>query len=342
MRTATVALAQTNDVRNNLTYINTLISNATNAGLYFIIVDGNLMDDDMADDLKGYGYRVSKEFFDMGTYPRYKVEFGATYVPPTPTPSSSPAAPSPTPTPSITPTQTLTSTPTPTPTITPSSSSTHVAGADFTIEWYMKVTNWTSPTYHPRPYSLGSFPAKNAVSIENTGSHIYWWSNGTFYVDMGSLNISTNTWHHFAVARNNGVLSLFFDGLRLATGTNNSAIPSSGSPLFIGAEPNGSGGAMSNVNGKITNFRWNKSVIYDGPTYIPPTSPSTADSNTKLLLLATNSGGLTTDSSGLGKTITNVGATWDSDSPFAGGVGGSVNFAGTSYFTVPASTDWDV
>ena len=73
-----------------------------------------------------------------------------------------------------------------------------------------------------------------------------------------------------------------------------------------------------------------------------PTSPLTADSNTKLLLLATNTGGVATDSSTYARTVTNNGsAAWSSDSPFVSG-GGSFDFAGTKYFTVPASSDWDL
>jgi Concanavalin A-like lectin/glucanases superfamily len=184
---------------------------------------------------------------------------------------------------------------------------------------------------------LGAYPAPNAVSIENGGTHFYWWTNGSYPVDKGGLSLSTNTWHHMAVTRDNGVLSIYINGVQQATGTFNDAIPSQGNILYVGAEP-----GDSIVNGKITNFRWNSSVIYSGPTYTVPTSLLTADSNTQLLLKATDSGHLTTDSSTFAHTITNNnGATWDSDSPFISG-GGSINFAGTSYFTIPASTSWDL
>lgn len=216
-----------------------------------------------------------------------------------------------------------------------------VAGADFTIEWFMKVTSWTLPTGHPRPFSLGSYPAPNAVSIESTGGHFYWWTNGEYPVDKASLGLSLNAWHHMAVTRDNGALSIYIDGTRQATGTFNDAIPSDGNTLYIGAEPSG-GGADSIVNGKMTNFRWNKSVKYTGDSYVVPTSPLTADANTKLLLLATDAGSIITDSSTYARTVTNVNtAGWSSDSPFVSG-GGSFNFAGTKYFTVPASTDWDL
>lgn len=216
-----------------------------------------------------------------------------------------------------------------------------VAGVDFTIEWWIKVTSWTAPTGHPRPFSLGSFPAPNAVSIESSGDHFYWWTNGSYPVDASGLSLATNTWHHMAVTRDNGALSIYINGTREATGTFNDAIPSLSNVLYIGAEPSG-GGVDSVVNGKMTNFRWNSSVKYTGNSFVVPTSPLTSDSNTKLLLKATGAGSLTTDSSSYARTVTNNGsASWSSDSPFVSG-GGSIDFAGTKYFTVPASTDWDL
>jgi len=215
---------------------------------------------------------------------------------------------------------------------------TRVPGVDFTIEWWIKVTSWTTPTGHPRPYSLGAFPAPNAVSIEQTGGHVYWWTGGGYKVDKGSLSLATNTWHHMAVTRSNGSLSLYINGTREATGTWNAAIPSNSNVLYIGAEP----GPDSQVKGKMTNFRWTARSLYSGSSFSVPTSPLTAVDDTKFLMLATASGSLTTDSSTFARTITNVGsAAWSSDSPFTSG-GGSVNFDGTSYFTVPASTDWDL
>lgn len=212
-----------------------------------------------------------------------------------------------------------------------------VAGVDFTIEWFIKVTSWSTPTGHPRPFSLGSYPAPNAVSIEEDGDHFYWWTNGDYPVDASSLSLSTNTWYHMAVTRDNGALSIYVDGTRVGTGTFEDAIPSLGNILYVGAEP-----GDSVVNGKMTNFRWNSSVKYRGDSFVVPTSPLTADSNTKLLLLATDSGHLTTDSSTFARTVTNNdSATWSSDSPFMSG-GGSIDFAGTGYFTIPASSDWDL
>ena len=349
MQSGSAAIIASNATTGSLSYIDTLVSGATAQGLYQITVDSRYMNMTMASTLINvYGYNV----FQQNSYNGTDNDYVISWLPaptPTPTPSNTPTN-TPTPTPSVTstpaapsptPTHTATSTMTPTPTLTPSSTpSAHVAGLDFTIEWWMKVTNWTSPTYHPRPYSLGTAPAPNAVSIEGGGDHIYWWTGSGYQVDFAGLGLQNSTWYHFAVTRNNGQLAIYVDGQRKATSTYNNAIPSAGNALMIGAEPNGAS-AQSNVNGLMTNYRWNTSVKYTGTSFTVPTSPLTSDANTKFLMLATDSGHLTTDSSTYNRTITNNGATWSSDSPFVSG-GGSVNFAGTGYFTVPASSDWDL
>lgn len=365
MISGSLAKTNTDTVTGSLSYINDLITGATTSGSYHIVVPRTLMNNAMATQLRSvYGYNVTQKNDFNGVNTEYVISWGNNYDPtaiPTATPTATPtvtplpatATPTarptdlptdtPTPTPSPTPLP-ATATPTPAPvtsTPTPSPTPTHVDGVDFTIEWWMKATNFTSPTYFPRPYSLGSFPAPNAVSIENVGDHIYWWTgSGSYKIDYSGAALQNNTWYHIAITRDNGTLAIYIDGVRKSTATFNDAIPSAGNSLYIGAEPNGAG-AKNFVNGKITNFRWNSSVKYTGTSFTVPTSPLTADSNTKFLMLATDSGNLTTDSSTSPKTITNHGASWSSDSPFVSG-GGSVNFAGTGYFTVPPSSDWDL
>jgi hypothetical protein len=345
MISGSVAKTNSDTTTGSLSYINNLVTGATSSGSYNISVSNKYMNESMATLLRSYGYNVTTKNDHMGTNNDYVITWG-TILDPTPTPTPTPS-PTPTSTPTATPTSTPTSTPTVTPTAVPTATPTitptpnHVAGVDFTIEWWMKATNFTSPTYFPRPYSLGSFPAPNAVSIENVGDHIYWWTgSGSYKIDYSGAALQPNTWYHIAITRDNGTLAIYINGVRKSTATFNDAIPSAGNSLYIGAEPNGAG-AKNFVNGKMTNFRWNSSVKYTGASFTVPTSPLTADSDTKFLMLATDNASLTADSSTSSKTITNHGATWSSDSPFVSG-GGSVNFAGTGYFTVPPSSDWDL
>ena len=66
---------------NDLRYINTLVSDASTKGLYQTFIDGNQMNDYMMIDLMdNYGYHVDKMFFDMGTYPTYKVSWASSLI----------------------------------------------------------------------------------------------------------------------------------------------------------------------------------------------------------------------------------------------------------------------
>lgn len=328
MRLSNTAKNNSDNVTGSLSYINTLVNDATSEGKYMIVVDAQYLNDAMIEDLsENYGYSISHRNDFMGTNESYTIRWG--YL------ETRGPVPTETPTPTPTPTPLATDTPTPTPTTN------RVPGVDFTIEWWLKADSWTSPTYFPRPYSLGSYPAPNAVSIESAGDHIYWWTGaGSFKIDYGNAGLQTGVWYHIAITRDNGQLAIYVNGERKSTATFNDTISSGGNSLYIGAEPNNLT-AKNFVNGKMTNFRWNSSVKYTGTSFTVPTSPLTADADTKFLMLATDSGNLTTDSSTSAKTITNNGASWSSDSPFVSG-GGSVNFAGSGYFTVPASSDWDL
>jgi hypothetical protein len=66
---------------NDLRYINTLVTDASTKGLYQTFIDGNQMNDSMMLDLMdNYGYHVDKMFFDMGTYPTYKVSWASNLI----------------------------------------------------------------------------------------------------------------------------------------------------------------------------------------------------------------------------------------------------------------------
>jgi hypothetical protein len=76
MITASTAKANSNTTREDLTYINSLITGATEDGIYTVFVDGRIFDDNMLNIMiDTYGYRVTKSFNDMGTFPTYKIEW---------------------------------------------------------------------------------------------------------------------------------------------------------------------------------------------------------------------------------------------------------------------------
>jgi hypothetical protein len=118
-----------------------------------------------------------------------------------------------------------------------------------------------------------------------------------------------------AVTRDSSnIIRIFQNGVvKLTTAANTADFNNTSAVLVIGNEIN----PGSPFPGYITNFHWvNGTARYTG-AFTPPTQPIAPVANTKFLLLATTSGTLLTDSSGLGKTVTNTGGiTWDSRTPF--------------------------
>lgn len=181
--------------------------------------------------------------------------------------------------------------------------------ADFTIEWFQYMNTGQS---FPRVFSIGTYPSANiGVSIE--GSTIYYWSLNSAIV-MGTFTEFDN-WVHFAISRNGSNIRMFKNGTQIGdtlTGLRN--YTNSTNDLTIGNQTIRTEDAA--FKGEITNFHWVKGTgLYTG-TFIPPTMPISPVANTKLLLLATTNTSVSADSSGLNKTVTNVGVTWSSNTPF--------------------------
>ena len=184
---------------------------------------------------------------------------------------------------------------------------------DFTIEWFQNMTAGQS---YPRPFSMGSFPSATCgVSIESgsgSGTFYFWIGGGAN--NFGSVS-STGAWHHFAITRSGTSIRVFFNGTQLgSTLTSSYNFNDTTNALTIGNELSKSVGAA--FNGFITNFNWVKGTAKYTSNFTKPTAPLTASGNTKLLLLASTAGTLTTDSSAVPKTVSNTGVTFSSSTPF--------------------------
>lgn len=179
---------------------------------------------------------------------------------------------------------------------------------DFTIEWWQYQTDSNSA---PRPFSIGTYPSASiAVSIES--GTFYFWNGGAR--NMGAVSLK-NAWHHIAVTRSGTSTRIFIDGVQKgSTLVDSNNYNDTTSTLRIGNESSASTGA--GFGGNITNFHWVKGTAKYTANFTPSTTPLTAVSNSKLLLRATDSGSLLTDSSGLGKTVSNNNVTWSSSTPF--------------------------
>jgi len=65
----------TDTATGSFTYINGLLSAAAGNGLYSIHIDGQYVNDSMTGSFVTQGYRVTKKYTDMGTYPTYMINW---------------------------------------------------------------------------------------------------------------------------------------------------------------------------------------------------------------------------------------------------------------------------
>jgi hypothetical protein len=185
---------------------------------------------------------------------------------------------------------------------------------DFTVEWFQYQL--ASSGQFQRIFSIGSYPSQSiAMSHEgsDTSKAIYFWgSSGT---QQGISRNLQNAWYHFAITRASGSLRVFLGGTQIGTTAANSTnFNNAASVLRIGNESTTSSGTA--FNGYITNFHWVKGTALYTANFTPPTQPIRPVANTKLLLLATTSGTVLSDSSGTGKVATGTGTSWNSLTPF--------------------------
>ena len=185
---------------------------------------------------------------------------------------------------------------------------------DFTIEWFQ---NQTAGISFPRIFSMGTYsvtPSLGAtigVSIE-TNTFYLWIGGGPN--GFGTVSV-TGAWNYFAITRSGTSIRVFLNGTQIgSTLTSSYNFNDTTNPLTIGTE---SIPAANNVfKGLLTNFRWTKGTALYTSNFTKPSAPLTADANTKLLLLASSSGTVTSDSSGLNNTVTNNSVTYSSGTPF--------------------------
>jgi hypothetical protein len=76
MQTATNAKTGSDAIISSLSYIDSLVTDASNKGAYRIFVDYPVMNDDMMSILNTtYGYYVSKKTYDIGNFTTYIISW---------------------------------------------------------------------------------------------------------------------------------------------------------------------------------------------------------------------------------------------------------------------------
>ena len=169
-----------------------------------------------------------------------------------------------------------------------------MSSSDFCVEC------WIYPTAMPAAGTVARFITKDTAwpssyewtfGINPSGQlTVEWYTTTTSSLASSSGLIAANSgWYHVAFCRSGSTISLFCNGVRVATTTISSAIQSTTSPVAIGRDLES--GYTRYFTGYINDVRIVKgSSIYNpsGTTLTIPTAPLTAPINTSLLLKFTN------------------------------------------------------
>jgi hypothetical protein len=245
-----------------------------------------------------------------------------------------------------------------------------VGTGNFTVEYWVRHSNiqFVDGIVHDFWQGIFSGNILGALSILHTSDSVYINNNliTVFPATLPSGTVPGQTWalevwYHIAVVRRSGTLTVWVNGVKNSRGsvTDNNNYNVKQNALGTWRSAHGAG-TTNNLIGKLYNFRFLSSAVYDpsNTNIAIPALPFSNNTNTNILLLATNtSTNLLTDSSGRSKitafsgSVLGTGSTPFNDpltltnntrvsvsSPFIGSVSGSYRFLGssTSYGTISA------
>lgn len=176
---------------------------------------------------------------------------------------------------------------------------------DFTVEWWQLATAKKGVT---RVFSMTDWPNSTfAVELNASSNNMLLWINSA------STSIATNAyrskWVHFAITRSGSTIKVFQDGTQIGSSITSSYNFADTNPLVIGNQQTVAD--STSFVGHIYGFHWVKgTALYTSNFNVPLEIKKVA--NTKLLLLANDSGTFLNDSSGLGNNATNTNTEYSS------------------------------
>jgi len=150
---------------------------------------------------------------------------------------------------------------------------TGIGTGNFTIEgWYNFLDFTVRNVYFQRFWSFGTGLANHVtLNIDTSGYPVY--RNNDAVLITSTIALSTNTWAHVALVRNNGTTYLYVNGVvGGSTNTNSDFSSRATNNLLIGNESDGNGGSLY---GYVDDFRITRYARYTGtststPNFTPP------------------------------------------------------------------------
>jgi hypothetical protein len=187
---------------------------------------------------------------------------------------------------------------------TPVSTDFQLGNNDFTLEFFMKVTNDAGQNQEVFSVGDGTGEYDFLVYLSGGNAQVYMSSNGTSWnlINGGSCgNYTIGKWHHIAVTRNVDGVRCYLDGVQgSGHGIGSVNVHQSANQISIGR-----GQTSKRFDGYLSDFHFVNGTAKYTSDFTVPTSALSADANTKLLTLQQDN--LLTDNSTTGHTITEYG-----------------------------------
>jgi Concanavalin A-like lectin/glucanases superfamily len=197
---------------------------------------------------------------------------------------------------------------------------------NFTVEAWVYYTS--TPSANNILFEIDNQASSDdycAMKVATAGSgQLYFLASASSSTWINTSTTPTNTivanqWYHIAAVRNGSTFTLYVNGTSQLTYSSASALAVYSGNSYLGSG-HGLGGLAYYTTGYITGYRVVKGTAVYTSNFTAPTSPLTAISGTQLLMNVANSGTYLTDSSTNAFTVTDTGATFNTQSPFGSSV----------------------
>ena len=181
---------------------------------------------------------------------------------------------------------------------TPSTSAFAFGTNDFTMETWIYPTSLSGRLW---------FFSSNTDNVDLNGNGgIFYFGSGGIYNSATNTVITVGTWHHIALVRSSGTITLYVNGNSVMSQNGIGFNSTANRALDIAYSASQGNGYFT---GRMSNFRIvSGTALYTGSTITVPTAALPVISGTQLLLNTTNDANFLKDSSANNFTITNNGS----------------------------------